>query len=139
MPKEDEPVPEFTTIPGYRVIASPTTIDALVARVEASTKLRFAPDDLFVTGPIPTDGPWKASDLHAIVEEEHGFSRAWFEMEEFDRCVRPHIDWALPDEPRVLAQGLVANVPAKVFVTETQAMVMTNTVYVDELAARLHE
>jgi hypothetical protein len=132
-------VPEFTTIPGYRVVASPSTIDALVAQTPAPTMFRFAPDDLFVIGPIPNEGPWTVSDPHAIVEEEHGFSRAWFEMDEFDHCVRPHIDWVLPDEPRVLAQGLVANVPAKVLFADAQAMVMTNTVYVDELAARLHE
>jgi hypothetical protein len=78
-------------------------------------------------------------DPHAIIEEETGFWGAWLSTEEFDRGVRPHIDWELPIVPRSFAQGFVANVPAKLWLTTDRVLLMTNAAYAHELEERIGE
>jgi hypothetical protein len=140
-------VPELATIPGYRIVANQTTIDAFVALDDPSDLgdkkffhprlLRLAPDDVFVFGQIPPTS--LVDDPHAIVEEESGFHGAWFTMEEFDQRVRPHIDWQLPTEPRSFTQGFVANVPAKLWLTTDRVLLVTNAAYAHELQERISE
>jgi hypothetical protein len=140
-------VPEFATIPGYRIVATVSAIDAFVALDDPSDLgdkkffhprfLRLAPDDVFVFGQMPPTSP--VTDPHAIMEEESGFHGAWFTMEEFDRRVRPHIDWELPIEPRSFTQGFVANVPAKLWLTTDRVFLMTNAAYAHELEERINE
>jgi hypothetical protein len=140
-------VPEFATIPGYRIAATVLAIDAFVALDDPSDLgdkkffhprlLRLAPDDVFVFGQMPPASP--VDDPHAIMEEESGFHGAWFTMEEFDQHVRPHIDWQLPSEPRSFTQGFVANVPAKLWITTDRVFLMTNAAYAHELEERISE
>jgi hypothetical protein len=140
-------VPEFATILAYRIVANREAIDAFVALDDPSDLgdkkffhprlLRLAPDDVFVFGQRPSASP--VEDPHAIVEEESGFMGAWFPMEEFDKRVRPHIDWELPSEPRSFTQGFVANVPAKLWLTTDRVFLMTNAAYAHELWERINE
>ena len=141
-------MPEFSTIPGYRIVASRAAIDAFVALDDPSDlgekkffhprQLRFAPDDVFVFGHVPAESP-VTDDPHAIIEEETGFRGIWLSTEEFDQRVRPHIDWELPIEPRSFTQGLVANVPAKLWLTTDRVLLMTNAAYAHELEERIGE
>ena len=141
-------MPEFSTIPGYRIVATASAIDAFVALDDPSDLgdkkffhprlLRLAPDDVFVFGHMPPESP-VADDPHAIVEEELGFHGAWFSIEHFDKHIRPHIDWELPIEPRSFTQGFVANVPAKLWLTTDRVLLMTNAAYAHELAERIGE
>jgi hypothetical protein len=134
-------------IPGYRIVAAVSAIDAFVALDDPSDLgdkkffhprlLRFAPDDLFVFGHVPPEPP--VDDPHAIVEEETGFNGAWFTMKDFDKHIRPHIDWELPSEPRSFTQGLVASVPAKLWLTTDRVLLMTNAAYAHELEGRIGE
>lgn len=128
------------TVPGTRVVASPSTLDS-VAWPAGAIVLRFAPDDVFVIGgeSIAVSGD------HAIVAAEAGFSGAWLTAGELAHVVE-HIDWPLPAEHPAFAQGFVASVPAKLYLTgaasgsdggDRVALLLTNTPYAAELQERL--
>ncbi len=129
------PAPE--TIHGTRVVASPAALDAAVWPANA-TALRFASDDVFVIGAEALS----ISSEHAIVAPESGFSGCWLNEGELAH-VAAHIDWPLPaaSERPVLAQGFVAGVPAKLYLTgstgDNAALLLTNTPYAAELWERL--
>jgi hypothetical protein len=115
---------------GLRVIASPDALDR--ARWSGRvTLLRIAPDEVLAIDAITVD----VDDPDAIVERETGFVGARLAPEDLDRLVA-HMDWPLPSESGVLAQGKISGVPAKVLVGEPSLLV-TNAAYADDLLSRL--
>jgi hypothetical protein len=115
---------------GLRVIASPEALDG--ARWSGHvTLLRIAPDEVLAIDAITVD----VDDSDAIVERETGFVGARLTPEDLERVVA-HMDWPLPEETGVLAQGKIAGVPAKVLIGEPPLLV-TNAAYADELLGRL--
>ena len=124
----------FDTLQGLRVVADPTAVDAVVTGLPAgSTALRIAPDDLLLVGYAGTP---TCSDSHAIIESDLGFSGAWFTRTEFDRIVRPHMEWSVPTDGR-LGQGMIAGVGSKVYLAGDRMLVVCPTGFVDELKERL--
>jgi hypothetical protein len=131
-------VPALEPLQGLRVVASPEALDG--ARWEGTNVvvLRFAPDDAFGVGARGVE----VDDEHAIVEPEAGFVGARLDADALAGEVVPHIEWALPDDRPVLAQGTIAGVPAKLWLTsdatgEDQALLVTLAAYADELSGRL--
>jgi hypothetical protein len=124
-------VPALDRLAGLRVVADPAALDAAVWRGPAEiTVLRLAPDDAFAIGATDVD----VDDEHAIVESEPGFVGAWFPVE----AVADHIEWSLPAERPALAQGAVANVPARLWLPDDgDALLLTAAAHADELASRL--
>ena len=116
---------------GLRVVADPAALDAATWRGAAEvTVLRLAPDDAFAIGATEVD----VADEDAIVELEPGFAGAWLPVAE----VAHHVEWSLPAERPALAQGAVANVPARVWLPDDgDALLVTAAAYADELASRL--
>jgi len=128
------------TVRGTRIVASPSTLDSITWPAGAIA-LRFAPDDVFVIGGESIS----VSGDNVIVAVEAGYSGAWLTADELTDVVA-HVDWQLPDERPALAQGFVASVPAKLYLTGTAtssdggdrvALLMTNTPYAHELQERL--
>ena len=126
------------TLHGTRVVAAPATLDAAVWPA-AATVLRFAPDDVFVIG----GETLTVTGEHAIVAAEAGFVGCWLSTAELDDLAE-HIDWPLPAaaERPALAQGFVASVPAKLWLTGSAtggpaALLLTNAPYARELQERL--
>jgi hypothetical protein len=118
------------TIPGLRVVADPSALDAARWAGDAVTVLRFAPDDAFAIGARSVE----LDDADAIVESETGFVGAWVPLDH----VLPHLEWPLPAERPALAQGSIANVPAKLWLPrEGDALLLTAAPYAAELAGRL--
>ena len=115
---------------GTRVVASPQVLDAL-AWPEAVAALRFAADDLFALG---ATNPQVAD---AIAEEEAGLVGWWLSLEELHVHVLEHVDWPLPATRPALAQGLVAGVPAKLWLTRDRALLLCAAAYARELEERL--
>jgi hypothetical protein len=117
------------TIRGWRVVAHPSALDAMVIEAGA-TVLRFAPDDaLVLTSESPT-----VEDEHAIVVPDHGWSGTWLTWEDFG-AVRGCIDWHIPTTG--LAQGLVAGVPCKVLRRDDLTLLLCARPYAHELEDRL--
>jgi len=105
-------VRELERLPGLRVVADPAALDAATWRGPAEvTVLRLAPDDAFAIGATEVD----VDDEHAIVEPEPGFAGAWVPVED----VAHHVEWSIPTQRPALAQGAVANVPARIWLPTT--------------------
>jgi len=124
-------VPVLERLQGLRVIGGPAALDAATWRgpVEV-TVLRLAPDDAFAIGATEVD----VDDEHAIVEPEPGFAGAWVPVED----VAHHVEWSIPTQRPALAQGAVANVPARIWLPDDgDALLITAAAYADELASRL--
>jgi hypothetical protein len=117
------------TLAGWRVVATPPAIDAMVTE-PGSTVLRFAPDDaLVLTATAPT-----VEDEHAIVVPDHGWSGTWLTWEDLG-AVRECVDWHLPETG--IAQGLVAGVPCKALRRDDLTLLLCATPYAHELESRL--
>ena len=116
---------------GLRVVADPNSLDAVHWNGPgAVTVLRLAPDDAFAIGADVVD----LDDEHAIIESEPGFAGVWLPVSE----VAHHLEWSLPAERPALAQGAVAQVPARVWLPDDgDALLITAAAYADELASRL--
>ena len=123
-------MPALDRLVGLRVVADPAALDAARWHGDDITVLRLAPDDAFAIGATGVD----VDDEHAIIESEPGFAGAWLPVE----AVAHHIEWSLPTERPALAQGAVANVPARLWLPDDgQALLLTAAAYSDELASRL--
>jgi hypothetical protein len=117
---------------GARVVAAPDVLDALLPLPEGRVGLRFAADDLFILGKSKVIFPEPG-----IVEDEHGFVGWWLTPDELAEHVLPHLEWPLPATRPALAQGLVAGVPAKIWLTEDRALLLCAAAYAHELVERL--
>jgi hypothetical protein len=113
-----------------RVVAAPATLDALTWP-DSVTPLRLATDDLFALGATT------AELTAALVEEERGFVGWWLTVEELHDHLLEHLDWPLPAERPALAQGLIAGVPAKLWLTHDRVLLLTSAAYAHELMERL--
>jgi len=124
-------VPALERLTGLRVVAASGALDAAIWHGAAEvTVLRLAPDDVFAIGATEVD----VDDEHAIVEPEPGFAGAWLAIEE----VAHHVEWSLPAERPALAQGSVANVPARVWLPDDgDVLLVAAAAYADELESRL--
>jgi len=123
-------VPALEPLAGLRVVADPQALDAARWQGDGVIVLRLAPDDAFAIGADTVD----IDDEHAIVESEPGFAGAWIAVE----TVAHHVEWSLPRERPALAQGAVAQVPARVWLPDDgPALLITAAAYADELASRL--
>ncbi len=115
---------------GLRLVAASSVLDAL-AWPDGVTALRLAADDLFVIG---APGAELAG---ALVEEERGLVGWWLTPAELHERVLEHVEWSLPTPRPALAQGLVAGVPAKLWLTDDRALLLCAAAYAHELEVRL--
>ena len=122
---------ELEPMHGLRVVADPAALDAATWRGPGEvTVLRLAPDDAFAVGAAEVD----VDDEHAIVESEPGFAGAWLPVDDVAR----HVEWSIPAERPALAQGSVANVPARVWLPDDgDALLITAAAHAVELESRL--
>ena len=115
-----------------RVVAAAETLDAMTWP-DGVAALRLAPDDLVAVGATTA----AVGDEPAIVEDEAGFVGWWLTPDEVREHLLPHLDWPLPAARPALAQGLVAGVPAKLWLSEERALLLCAAAYAHELADRL--
>ena len=124
-------MPAFDQLQGWRVVASPEALDRAVWVGERVRVIRIAPDEAFGEGATAIE----VDDPDAIVELEHGFVGARLATDDLERLAG-HVDWDLPTEPDVLAQGKIAGVPSKLLAGDP-ALLITPAAYAHELAERL--
>jgi hypothetical protein len=118
-------------IHALRVVASPDALDDLDWTDEVAA-LRLAPDDLLAVGAASV----QVNGEHLVVDEA-GFVGWWLTPDEVREHVLPHVDWPLPTAWPALAQGLVAGVPAKLWLSEDRALLLCAAAYAHELEERL--
>lgn len=125
-------MPVLETMTGTRVVAAPEALDA--ARwSEGAVVLRLAPDDVFAIGV----GEIEVADEDAIIVAEAGFMGVWLDADELSHQVVPHIEWPLTLTRPALVQGLIAGVPAKLWLEDDRALLLCAAAYARELADRL--
>ena len=124
-------MPAFRPVRGLRVVADPAALDGATWHGPAAiTVLRLASDDAFAIGAVDVE----VEDEHAILDPEPGFEGVWLPVAE----IAHHVEWALPVARPALAQGAVANVPARVWLPDDgDALLITAAAHADELASRL--
>ncbi len=122
----------FEPLSGLRVVTSSEALDT-TPWTDRVVVLRFAPDDAMIIGANTLD----VSGEDSIVVDEAGFVGCWLSAQELTDYVLPHVDWSLPDERPVLAQGLVAGVPAKLWLTTDRSLLLCAAPYSHELSERL--
>ena len=118
-------------LPALRVVAAPEVLDDVTV-VDDHPALRLASDDLLVIGAANV----QVVGEHLIVDEA-GFVGWWLTPDEVRKHVLPHVDWPLPTARPALAQGLVAGVPAKLWLSEDRALLLCAAAYAHELEERL--
>ena len=120
------------TIRGVRIVADPAGIESIKV-IAGTVVLRFAPDDAFVL----VEGRLESVENDAIVVEESGFLGCWLTLAEVASRLVPHIEWPLPVTRPALAQGLIAGVPAKLWLGVDRALLLCAAPYAHDLAERL--
>ncbi len=126
------PAPE--PLRGWRVVARPEALDAL-ERAGLGTALRLAPDDLLLIGPGAAPA---VDDGDAIAVPDTGFVAWTLDADALSSLMDEHVDWEPPSGRPALAQGLVAAVPAKLWLEEDgTARLICLAAYADELAERV--
>ena len=118
-------------LPALRVVAAADVLDQLVAPAEQPL-LRLASDDVLLIGAASVE----VTGEHLVVDEA-GFVGWWLTPDELREQVVPHVDWPLPTARPALAQGLVAGVPAKLWLAEDRALLLCAAAYAHELQERL--
>jgi hypothetical protein len=114
-----------------RVIAAPEALGDL-SLADEHPALRLAPDDMLVIGAASAE----VVGEHLIVDEA-GFVGWWLTPDEVTTHILPHVDWPLPAARPALAQGLIAGVPAKLWLAEDRALLLCSAAYAHELMERL--
>jgi hypothetical protein len=137
----DGPAVTVEPLAGPRVVADPSTIDAIsvaTAARSAVSVLRFAPDEIFVLGAADVTSlaaliQEHLHDPHAIIEDETGFVAVTVD----EAVVARHAEWPLPPAGG-FAQGAIAGVPAKLtWLPGGRARIVTHAAYVADLLDRL--
>ncbi len=122
------------TIPGVRIAGTRAVLDTAVLG-DGMIALRLAPDEVFAFGRPSLELIDGNPDL--IVVTETGFTGCWLTADELRARVLPHVDWELPSARPALAQGLVAGVPAKLWLEAGRALLLCAAAYARELAERI--
>lgn len=125
-------MPALERISATRVVATPEALDA-VCWPAGTLVLRTAPDEALT---IPTCAP-EVSDPHAILESEHGFSGVWVSAEDIHSLLERHCEWEAPTERPALAQGLIAEIPAKIWLEQERALLLVPAPYAAEFEERI--
>jgi hypothetical protein len=118
-------------LPALRIVGAPEALDQ-VSAPDGQPVLRVAPDELLVIGAASVEVTGEQ-----LVVDEAGFVGWWLTPDEVREQVLPRIEWALPTARPALAQGLVAGVPAKLWLTEDRALLLCAAAYAHELEERL--
>ena len=126
-------MPALEPLRGIRIVASEAAIAGGRSRGEQAVVLPFAPDEVFV---LDFEGVRVFED-GAIYDVETGFVGAWLEAGASDTvCLR--LDWTLPADRPMLAQGKIAGVPAKLWLGDDgRTLLLTYAAYAHELEERL--
>lgn len=117
-----------------RVVATPAALDAVAVSRDAAV-LRLAPDEALVLGVGPDE--ISVADEHAIVMGDGGWRGTWMDPTAAERLVTAGADWHPPERQPALAQGMLFQLPVKLWFDGDRVLVFTQHVVAADLAARI--
>ncbi|MGH8958428.1 MAG: hypothetical protein ACRDVK_07105 [Acidimicrobiia bacterium] len=115
-------------VTAWRVVAHPASIDELGGLV-----LRLAPDDALVLSGTEL----VVGDPDAIVELDTGWVSLGMAEERVLELVAVSASWQAPNERPAFAQGMLAGLPAKVYLDGSDSLIMVPAPFGHELEERL--
>jgi hypothetical protein len=127
---------EFFALRGIRITAAPAAIDAATWPSSAIV-IRIAPDDAFVIDASLDDAVGIiAADPHAIVEDEPMFRGAWLDGAQLAHLA-DRLEWPLPTDRPVLAQGMAAALSLKLWLEPDRTLLVVSESMLHEVIERL--
>jgi hypothetical protein len=123
-------VHEREAVDAVRVVATASSIDD-GAWPDGALVLRTAPDEVLMIG---GDRP-RVLDPHAIVEHDSSWVVFRTAAPNAAVVIEQTADWPLPSEG--FAQGMVAGIPAKVWVARVEVQFFVPGVFADDFEHRL--
>lgn len=124
--RESAPVAE--RLSAWRVVAKPAAIDRLSGIV-----LRLASDDALVVGVLGVE----IGDPEAIVEPDTGWVFLELSEERALELIAAGASWRPPAERPAFAQGMLAGLPAKIYLNGARSLVIVAAPFEHELEERL--
>lgn len=126
-------MPVLNRIQGTRIVAAPAALDA-VRWPDGALVMRLAADEVFVTAPVAVDA---LADPHAIVAPDAGFVGLWLSTAEALDFLERTCEWEVPQARPAFAQGMVAGLPVKLWLTEERILLLVPAPYATDLQERL--
>ncbi len=132
------PLAGLNRMPVTRIVATPHALNRLkVSPLPADAAIcRVAADEILIAPPIDALG---ISDSHAIIITDTSFAGLWLPTADADYALARLCEWELPSTRPAFAQGAVAGIPAKLWLTTARTLILVPAPYATEFAERLSE
>jgi hypothetical protein len=117
-----------------RVVSTVDALDAMTVPPDAIV-LRIAPDEAVVIDANPSD--IDVADDDAIVTGDTSWCGMWTDAATCDRLLATGADWRPPPRRPTLAQGMMFQLPVKVWLAEERVLVVVPRVVAADLAIRI--
>jgi hypothetical protein len=95
--------------------------------------LRIASDEALVIPPAPAI---TLNDPYAIVESEGGLAGIWMPISGARMLLEHHCEWELPETRPAFCQGMVAGVPAKVWLEKDRVLFLVPAPFAHDFEER---
>ena len=116
-----------------RIVGTAVSLDALTLPDDVIF-LRLAPDEAYIYPPTKVE----LSDEWAIVKQDSGMAGAWMPAEMMTDLLERLCEWEVPTVRPVLCQGMVAGLPAKLWVEKERALLLVPGSLLAEMEARIN-
>lgn len=127
-------MPELKRLQTTRIVATPAALDAL-AILSGALALRTAADELLLMPSAAVE----LADEYAIVVEDGSFAGSWWNSADLLPILERTCEWELPIQRPAFAQGMIAGIPAKLWLEKDSILLMCPAVYAAEMEERIHE
>lgn len=128
----------FTRLMGTRIVATPDALEGAHWPTDAIV-LRFAADEIYLTAPLSAADQTAilAQDAHALIINEGAFSAVWIDEARSLALLERFCEWEIPADRPAFAQGAVAGIPTKLWLTQGRFLWIVQSPYVEEMEDRL--
>ncbi len=121
-------------MPLTRIVTTPSALDTADVPTDAIV-LRTAPDEALV---LADRSAISIDDPHAIIVHDTGWHGAWMTWDQARPFLQANCSWELPDERPALAQGRVADAPAKLWLEQDRMLIVVPHVMAHDVADRMN-
>lgn len=126
-------MPKLQPIELTRIVADEAALETAVFPLDALI-FRVASDERLI---MPASETVSVADDHAIILTDGSFTALWLEAEAALSFLQGHCEWELPTNRPAFAQGLVADIPTKLWLEDERVLFLVPAPYVNDFAERL--